>query len=70
MGSSLSEFPDLPSPSPVTEEENIARVLQEETFCKSVQQAITCQLEPSINPGQAEVYESVYQAVHAVSGKF
>ena len=68
MGSSLSEFPDLPSPPPVTDEETIARVLQEEIFCKSAQHATVCQLEPSANQGQTEVYEAVYQAVHAASG--
>ena len=70
MGSSLSEFPELPSPPPTTENENEARVLKEETFAKSDQELIVNQLEPFLNPGQAEACEAVYQAVHSTQGDF
>ena len=34
MGSSISEFPDLPAPPPMTDTEEVARVLREEIFDK------------------------------------
>ena len=68
MGSSLSEFPELPSPPPTTEDEKVARVLREETFAKADQESVVKQLEHNLNPGQAEACEAVYQAVHAVPG--
>ena len=70
MGASLSEFPEIPSPPPTTHDEMMARVLREETFNKSDQETIVNQLEPFLNPSQAEVCEAVYQAMHAVQGEF
>ena len=70
MGSSLLEFPELPPPPPEIEDEHEARVLKEETFDKSEQTVIVNQLEPFLNPGQAEACEAVYQAVHSTEGDF
>ena len=68
MGASLSDFPELPTPPPLTKDETIARVLREEIFDKENQEEIANQLEPLLNPGQAQLCESIYQAVHAVQG--
>ena len=69
MGASLSDFPDLPYPPPMTQNEHEARVLRDEIFEKGEQANIVNQLEPSLNCGQADLCEAVYQAVHAVTGK-
>jgi hypothetical protein len=69
MGASLANFPELPTPPPESDNEKVARVMVEETFNKSDQEKIVMQLEPFISPGQAEVCEAVYQALHAAPGE-
>ena len=68
MGASLSDFPQLPIPPPLSNDESTARVLREEIFDKENQEEMVIQLEPLLNPGQAKLCESIYQAVLAAPG--
>ena len=68
MGNSLANFPELPTPPPESDNEKVARVMIEETFNKADQDKIVLKLEPFLSPGQAEVCEAVYQALHAAPG--
>ena len=68
MGASLANFPELPTPPPESDNEKVARVMIEETFNKADQDKIVLKLEPFLSPGQAEVCEAVYQALHAAPG--
>ena len=69
MGGSLANFPDLPSPPPMTENEEMARIMKEEIFNKKTQENIVQQLEPLLNHDQTNLCEAVYQAVHAAHGE-
>ena len=69
MGSSISEFPDLPAPPPMTDTEEVARVLREEIFDKRKQQDIVNQLTPLMNQKQAAIYEAVQKALELSTGK-
>ena len=69
MGASLSDFPDLPTPPPITKNEIEARVMRDEIFEIGSQEVIVKQLEHSINYGQSELCKAVFKAVHALPGK-
>ena len=69
MGSSISEFPDLPAPPPMTDTEEVARVLREEIFDKRKQKDIVNQLLPLMNQKQAAIYEAVQKALEFSTGK-
>ena len=69
MGTSLANFPELPTPPPESDNQKVARVMVEETFNKADQEKIVMQLELFLSPGQAEVCEAVYQALHAAPGE-
>ena len=69
MGGSLADFPDLPSPPPMSEHEHMTRVFQEEVFNKRNQENIVQLLKPLLNNEQADLCEAVHQAVLSVPGQ-
>ena len=65
MGGSLSDFPDMPHPPPLTEAEKTAMIFREEMFDRAKQAQIVTNLQPLLNQEQAKLCEDIYQAVHA-----
>ena len=68
MGGSLKNIPELPSPPPLSDNEKMAKIIKEEIFSKTAQEAIVNHLEPLLNIEQANFCEAIYQAVHSVQG--
>ena len=62
MGSSLSNHNDMPQPTPLTEQEKLTQIFRSENFNITQQEQL---LAPKLNVEEMELYEAVYQAVHA-----
>ena len=64
MGGSLEDFPDMPQPVPLSEEEKEAKLIKDEMYDTSKQRAIVLKWMPLLNSDQSKICEDIYQAVH------
>ena len=65
MGGSIKDFPDMPQPVALTEEEREARLIQEEHYDVSKQMEFLNTVTPLLNAEQATLCDSIYKAVHS-----
>ena len=67
MGGSIKDFPDMPQPVALSEEERQARLIQEEHYDISQPVNIVNTMTPLMNTEQSTLCESIYEAVHSSS---
>ena len=65
MGGSLKDFPDMPQPSALTEEERVARLIEEEHYDIDQQVNFLNIVTPLLNIEQSTLCASIYEAVHS-----
>ena len=65
MGCSITDFKDMPQPVALSEEEKEARIIQDELYKTSKQNAFVQIWMPLLNTTQSNICEEVYKAVHS-----
>ena len=65
MGGSITDFKDMPQPVALSEEEKEARIIQDELYKTSKQNAFLQIWMPLLNSTQSNICEEVYMAVHS-----
>jgi hypothetical protein len=69
MGGSIKDFPDMPQPVALTEEEREARIIQEEHYDISQQMDFLDTMIPLLTTEQSTLCDNIYEAVHSSPDK-